>query len=307
MRSNRWLGLGALALSMGLQAANGQEATGTKESVTAAPAELIAEQDHGRLMKLLGIEALWPGADGWRKDVPNAANYDEAKVARDIRLPDPLTLESGGRVAATDAWWNVRRPEIVELFDREVYGRAPEHTPAVRWEAAGTEQERVADVPVVTRKLVGHVENSTYPPVTVDIDLTVTTPADGNGPVPVIMEFGWDGRQGPTWKDQLVARRWRHAVIVPTSYPADNGGGLTKGIIGLCSKGRPRDADDWGALRAWAWGASHALDYFQTDPAVDSALVDGEVAFRQHSAGHTTGPNWPTLIEFASRYLARPE
>ena len=243
----------------------------------------------------------------------------------------------------------------------------------------------------------------------------------------------------------MLAKGWGYAILIPTSIQADNGAGLTEGIIGLCNKGQPRKVDDWGALRAWAWGASRALDYFETDKAVDAkqvgieghsrygkaaivtmayderfaiafvsssgeggvklhrrnwgelvenvagygrvpldgrqlpqvrrpaeverpaggfaragrpvrsapgvhqrrrgqgggrlggrqghvpgrasapvrstscwarrtwapprfppietALIDGDVAFRQHSGGHTTGPNWPTFLKFADRYL----
>ena len=71
----------------------------------------------------------------------------------------------------------------------------------------------------------------------------------------------------------MLAKGWGYAIIVPNSIQADNGAGLTKGIIGLCNKGQPRKPDDWGALRAWAWGASRALDYFETDPAVDAKQV----------------------------------
>jgi hypothetical protein len=295
MCANRWLTLCALGAAMMLNSAYGADEAQKPELAIAPPAEMNAEQDHRRMLELLGIESLRPGADGWRKDVPNAANYDESKVARDIRLPDPLALENGERVTTPDAWRQVRRPEIVELFDREIYGRVPEQTPAVRWEVVSTEHERVADVPVVTKKLVGHVDNSAYPQITVDIDLTLTTPAETDGPVPVIMEFGWVGswgrpprQEGPTWKEQLIAKGWGYAVIVPTSYQADNGGGLTQGIIGLCNKGRPRDADDWGALRAWAWGASRALDYFETDPAVDAKRVGIEGLSRYGKAALVT-------------------
>ncbi|NIN96602.1 MAG: acetylxylan esterase, partial [Anaerolineae bacterium] len=58
-----------------------------------------------------------------------------------------------------------------------------------------------------------------------------------------------------------------------TSIQADNGSGLTRGIIGLVNRGQPRSPDDWGALRAWAWGASRAVDYFEQDDTVDSAQV----------------------------------
>jgi hypothetical protein len=78
---------------------------------------------------------------------------------------------------------------------------------------------------------------------------------------------------GPTWQQQLLAKGWGYAVLVPTSYQADNGAGLTQGIIGLTNRGQPRKPDDWGALKAWAWGASRALDYFETDRAVDAKQV----------------------------------
>src|SRR5437588_670187 len=173
-------------------------------------------------------------------------------------------------------WWKQRRPEIVEAFDREIYGRVPKETPKVKWEVTATDKQKVGDVPVVTKKLVGHVDNSSYSLITVDIQLTLTTPADAKEPVPVIMEFGF-GRGGPvregSWQQQVLAKGWGYAILSPNSIQADNGAGLTKGIIGLCNKGQPRKLDDWGALRAWAWGASRALDYFETDKSVDARHV----------------------------------
>jgi hypothetical protein len=75
------------------------------------------------------------------------------------------------------------------------------------------------------------------------------------------------------WKQQVLAKGWGYAILIPTSIQADNGAGLTQGIIGLCNKGQPRKLDDWGALRAWAWGASRAIDYFETDKSVDAKRV----------------------------------
>jgi hypothetical protein len=72
---------------------------------------------------------------------------------------------------------------------------------------------------------------------------------------------------------QLLQHGWGYALLVPTSVQADNGAGLTHGIIGLTNKGQPRKPDDWGALRAWAWGASRALDYLETDSSVDAKRV----------------------------------
>jgi hypothetical protein len=78
---------------------------------------------------------------------------------------------------------------------------------------------------------------------------------------------------GPSWQEQVLARGWGWAIISPASVQPDNGAGLTAGIIGLVNGGRPRDLDEWGALAAWAWGASRALDFFEADEAVDATRV----------------------------------
>ncbi|HKW29824.1 MAG TPA: acetylxylan esterase [Verrucomicrobiae bacterium] len=259
------------------------------------PMDWSAEQDHRNLMEQLGIKTLRPGADGMNSHAPNYQNTDEAKANPYPDLPDPLTLKNGGKVTTPEIWWQQRRPEIVEDFDREVYGRVPKNVPKVTWEVIGITRTNNGAVPVVTKHLVGHVDNSSYPPISVNIQLTLTTPANATGPVPVMLEFGFDfsrffrgtNRFGGTnafrgfgafggglnWQQLVLSNGWGCAVIVPTSYQADNGAGLTKGIIGLCNRGQPRMPDDWGALRAWAWGASRALDYFETDPAVDAKQV----------------------------------
>lgn len=284
IRSVRWsLGLIVPVLCAGSWA-GGAEAP--------APPKLTAQQDHRNMMEQLGITSLRPGAEGMNAKAPNYANYDEAKANPYPNLPDPLTLKNGQKVTTAETWWNQRRPEIVEDFDREVYGRVPPNVPKVTWEVTGTTEETDANIPVVTKKLVGHVDNSSYPAITVDIQLTLTTPARATGPVPVMMEFGfvWPGGRGrtggpsrgpagpfggggPTWQQQVLAKGWGYAILVPNSIQADSGAGLTSGIIGLVNKGRPRKPDDWGALRAWAWGASRALDYFETDKAVDATQV----------------------------------
>jgi len=253
--------------------------------------QAASEKDHQRMMDLLGIKELRPGASG-SPNLPNSANYDESKANIYPNLPDPLLLNNGKRVTSAKVWWNVRRPQIVELFDREILGRVPAHLPAVTWKVVSTTQEKNGDISVFTKKLVGHVDNASDPAINVDIEVTLTTPADAKGPVPVIMELtfsrqfiasiarmipemapGAQANQGPTWQQQLLARGWGYAEYVPTSVQPDNGAGLTQGIIGLANHGQPRSPNDWGALRAWAWGASRALDYFETDPAVDAHQV----------------------------------
>jgi hypothetical protein len=427
-------------------------------------------QDHQKMLELLGITSIRRGRDGNNPQSSYYANYDESKANPFPNLPDPLMLKKGQKVTTAAMWWNRRRAEIVEDFDREIYGRVPKDTPKVNWEVTDTTMETNGSMPVITKKLTGHTDNLSYTNIAVKIQLTLSTPANATGPVPVIMQFGFAGfgrrgrgglggtngfggrgfgggfgGGGPTWQQQVLAKGWGYAVITPNSIQADNGAGLTQGIIGLMNKGQSRKADDWGALRAWAWGASRALDYFETDktvdvrrvgleghsrygkaaivamaydqrfaiayvsssgeggaklhrrdwgeivenvagsgeyhwmagnfikyagplnwndlpvdahelialcaprpvfisggatngdawvdakgmfmaaaagpvytllgkkdmgtteyPPIETALIDGEVAFRQHSGGHTDAPNWPTFLKFAERYFEKP-
>jgi hypothetical protein len=289
-----------------------------------SPMTLTAQEDHRLMMKALGITSLRSGADPNHPDATNAVNYDEAKANPYPNLPDPLTMKDGRKVTTPDMWWKERRPEIVEDFDREVYGRVPKNVPPVTWKVTSTTKTNNGDVPIITKQLVGHVDNSLCPEIDVDIQLTLTTPARASGPVPVMMEFGFGafpggfgGRRGgfggtnapngtngtarrgfggfgagpgsgPTWQQQVLAQGWGYAILVPTSFQADNGAGLTKGIIGLCNRGQPRKPDDWGSLRAWAWGAGRALDYFETDPAVDAKQVGIEGLSRYGKAAIVT-------------------
>jgi hypothetical protein len=264
-----------------------------------------APQDHRRMMELLNITSIRPGRNGSNPQSPNAANYDEAKANPFPVLPDPMVLKTGQKVTTAEVWWNHRRPEIAEDFDREIYGRGPVNIPKVSWEMTSKTLETNGTVAVITKQLTGHVDNTLYPAISVNVQLTLSTPADATGPVPLIMQFGFGGfgargrgpggtnapggtngfgrrgfggtnapgAGGPDWRQQLLAKGWGYAVITPNSIQADNGAGLTEGIIGLMNRGQPRKVDDWGALRAWAWGASRAMDYFETDRKVDAKQV----------------------------------
>ncbi|HEX5081589.1 MAG TPA: acetylxylan esterase [Blastocatellia bacterium] len=255
-------------------------------------------RDHQRMLEALKIASLRPGANPNNPQAPNAVNYDESKANPYPKLPDPLILKNGRKVASAKMWLRQRRPEIIEDFDREVYGRVPKNAPKVTWEVT-TANETKFDIPVITKQLSGHVDNSAYPQINVNIQLTLVTPADAKGAVPVMMEFGFIPRPGspsfgpaqgagPNWQQQLLTKGWGYAVIVPVSIQADNGAGLTQGVIGLCNKGQPRKPDDWGALRAWAWGASRALDYFETDKTVDAKQVGIEGLSRYGKAALVT-------------------
>ncbi len=277
------------------------------------PADFSASEDHQRLMDLLHVTE-------FRRS--RVSNYDESKANPYPDLPDPLTLNNGKKVTTARQWWNRRRPEILEQFDREIYGRTPRVTPKVKWEVASVTNRVVTNATssfhVVEKELRGHVDNSRYTNISLTIQLTLTLPADAAGPSPVILVLspgsgsvvvsghppygggpstngpppmgfvvpgieaprrfgpgpGFFGNRGlPAWQATVLSNGWGFATLSTYSIQADGGSGLTTGIIGLCNQGRPRKVDDWGVLKAWAWGASRALDYFETDKAVDAKRV----------------------------------
>jgi len=259
------------------------------------------------MMDQLGIKALRPGPSG-QPGRTNSANYDQAKANPYPDLPDPLTLKNGQKVTTPEMWWKQRRPEIVEDFEREIVGRVPLGVPKVTWSVATQVVDRVVgETPVVAKQLVGHADNSACAAINVDIQMTLVVPANAKEPVPVLMmfgrselpqragaptnsqSFGFGGRSAdPPATQQLIGAGWGYAFINPASIQADNGAGLTKGIIGLANKGQPRKPDDWGSLRAWAWGTARGLDYLETDPAVDAKKVGIEGVSRYGKAALVT-------------------
>jgi len=289
----------------------GQTAASPSPGTVAEPLNWTTQQDHQNMKEQLGIKTLRPGPSA-RAGATNAANYDPAKANPYPDLPDPLTLKNGQKVTSAEMWWKQRRPEIVEDFEREVIGRVPKNVPKVTWTITTQAVDRaVGEIPVVAKQLEGHVDNSACPAIEVKIQMTLVTPAHASGPVPVLMMFGGFGGAGfprrpgepapaprggfgggnfadPPSTEQLIAAGWGFATISPGSIQADTGAGLTKGIIGLVNKGRPRKPDDWGSLRAWAWGAARGLDYLETDPTVNAKKVGIEGVSRYGKAALVT-------------------
>lgn len=294
------------------------------------------------MMDQLGIQTLRPGPNGDEK-APNHANYDEALANPCPGIPDPLTMADGRKVTSAKMWREERRPELLDAFSKYVYGRVPVDVPTVAWTAAAVDREMIGFTPVVAKDLIGRVDNSRCPSISVRIHMTLVTPANTKGPVPVLMMFGRAGfpaprepsaeefervnaawkallvqqdpslkavfEQHPAWQPtkatpfqfpqmnedgdppntwQLVAAGWGFVLFDPASVQADDGAGLTRGIIGLVNGGKPRGPEDWGALRAWAWGAGRGLDYLETDPAVDARKVGIEGVSRYGKAALVT-------------------
>ncbi|AOW20564.1 glucuronyl esterase domain-containing protein [Urechidicola croceus] len=305
----------------------------------------LGQKNQEDMMKQLGITALRHGPSG-NPSAPNAANYDESLANPCPELPKLLITNNGKKVKNNDDWFKKRRPEIIEGFEREVYGRIPENVPNVTWTVEIEDHEFIGWTPVVAKKLKGHVDNSDYPLINVDINAMLVVPKNVKGPVPVLIMLDFNEPKfpapaQPSSKDmeilnqsfkkmmikndpkmkaifdkypaynpitklpapnifapkpegdlpsteQLIAAGWGYLTLQPSSIQADNSAGLTSGIIGLANKGQQRTPEDWGALRAWAWGASRALDYLETDELVDAKKVGIEGVSRYGKAALVT-------------------
>jgi len=205
----------------------------------------------------------------------HVSNYDESKVAP-YTLPDPLKTVDGKPVRdARD--WAARRAEILRLYETQIYGRIPAHTPRVTWKVveSGTEaREGVALVKSV-RGRVG--EGETAPELKVDI----YTPAKVKTAIPVILlvNFGGGGKPPvptqPPVADEILARGWGYAIVGYNDIQPDRADTSNQGVIGrtLAAGQTQPAADEWGTISAWAWGISRIIDYVETDKAIDAKRI----------------------------------
>jgi hypothetical protein len=242
--------------------------------------------DYQNMLDQLGIKKMRRGRDAKAKDTSDEATANPYKES----MPDLMTFKDGTKVKTADQWPK-RRGEIVEDFEGEVYGRIPKNVPKVKWEVTNTAEGESGGIATVTKTLAGHVDNSGFPQIEVTIQANFTVPKNAAGKLPIILQFGFGGKPGgrslpnsgtgpqqgsekgrpgapspsKPWTEQALEKGWAYGTIVPNSVQADNYR-LREGIIGLTNKGQPRKPDDWGALRAWAWGVSRLVDYFEADP-----------------------------------------
>jgi hypothetical protein len=230
------------------------------QAQTPTPAQLeqqrLTREDHQSMLDQLGIKALRPGPSG-NESAPNHANYDESLANPFPKLPELLTLKNGRKVTTAEAWWKERRPEIVEDFEREVVGGIPASVPKVTWSIVETASGEVGGRAVNGRQVVGHADNSSYPAITVDIEMLLVTPANASGPVPVMIMFRGGSLQQAVGTAPMTGFGGRP---LPPPTPGSDPPAIEK------------------------------------MPEVNVGLLDGQLAWRQHNGGHTDGPNWKYFI-----------
>src|SRR5262249_35418737 len=178
--------------------------------------------DYQNMLDQLGIKKMRRGRDG-KKDMSDEATANPFKAT----MPDLMTFKDGTKVTSADQWPK-RRAEIVEDFEREVYGRVPANVPKVNWEVTATTEGESGGIATVSKTVVGHVDNSAFPKIKVDIQASFTVPKRAKGRVPILVQFGgvggpFGGRGGAnSWTQQALNHGWGYGTINPNSVQGDN-------------------------------------------------------------------------------------
>ncbi len=228
---------------------------------------------------------------------PDYINTDPAKVPP-YTLPDALTMQDGRKVTTPEQWYHERRPELLELFETEMYGKAPGRIEGMHWEI-------VEEGPAFDGKALRRQVRLFYAPHKY-ITILMYLPADSQGPVPAFMGLNFDGnatvapdpgilypephyaRSYGVYKEQprgSRASRWPVEDILTRGYALvtfhtfdvdpDFDDGFRNGATPLIYRQGQNypEPDQWGTLSAWAWGMSRVLDYLEHDPGVDATRV----------------------------------
>ncbi len=243
-------------------------------------ATATAQVDNGWHANTITVEKL-------SKERPGS-NYYEEKVPG-YTLPDIFTSNDGLKITSEDLWNKLRRPEIIELFLKNVYGRVPE-----------TPYQEKFKVGYFDTQALGGTATQKEVEITIDADgeslaihLTLFTPNDVKKPVPAFLLIDpWlNEKSSPGWKEkdgywpvkEALRRGYGMAVFNSSDLDPDNFDNFKNGIHGLLDQ-NPRPDDAWGTLAAWAWGASRCMDYLVND----KDIAPDKVAVAGHSrAGKT--------------------
>jgi (4-O-methyl)-D-glucuronate---lignin esterase len=209
----------------------------------------------------------------------HVSNYDETKV-RPYTLPDPLVLSSGKPVRDATTWQRERRPEIIRMYETEIFGRVPASAPKVTWTVTETDPAARGGT-VAIKRIAGTMAAVERP----RIALTLYTPPSAKGRVPIILLVNFGGGGGPApaaalpsgeppVAAEILARGWGYATIAYQDIQPDRADSLKEGVIALArAPGQAPAPDDWGAISAWAWGVSRTIDYLASDPSVDPKRI----------------------------------
>jgi hypothetical protein len=216
-------------------------------------------------------------------------NYDETKVPT-FTLPDPLLTSDGTAITTSQQWHDIRRPELMELFREQVYGRRPDTAYTIRFEETSKNEDALEGTAVCRQmKAVLTIDKRLY-----SFPFTVVIPKKTAGKVPaVVLINNRDfmsleeavGPHDPFWPVRtLIDRGYATATFFTTNVDPDRADGYAAGVRSFFASGEAPADNAWRSLSAWGWAASRVLDYLETVDQVDASRV----ALVGHSRGGKT-------------------
>jgi len=205
----------------------------------------------------------------------HVSNYDEAKVGTNT-LPDPLKLANGQPVRDAATWFQQRRPEIIKLYEDNIYGRVPVTAPRVTFTATPVGALELAGQ-ARRQQVVGRFGGADGPTMTIAMFL----PAKATGPVPLVLSLSFNaapppgGGAGTEPVADILARGYGYAIVRYTEMEGDKADTNLTGVrqLALAPGQTAPGPGEWGTISAWAWGVSRIMDYLATDPGVDAKRV----------------------------------
>jgi hypothetical protein len=212
---------------------------------------------------------------------PNA-NLDETRAGA-YKLPDPLLLLNGERVTTPEMWTRQRRPEILRLFAENVYGNSPASAHGLTFQS---KSDKVMGGKAIRKEVTITVVSGNGPSKgNADLHVLMYLPASAPAPVPIFLGLNFMGNAATELPDGKDAAHWPYARLIERGYglatmwtgdmAPDNDKNLQSGVYSLFYKSGQthREPNEWGALAAWGWGMSRAMDYFEKEPLIDASRV----------------------------------
>ncbi len=215
----------------------------------------------------------------------HVSNYDESKIGT-YTLPELLMLQNGKPVSDANTWLKKRRPEILRLYQTDIYGSVPKHAPKVKFQVASTDRNALAGTALL-KEIVGQIGPGPDAPI---VHVHLYLPPNASKPVPVLLHLVFFGATPPPSAStnaarprfsetgpigDILARGFGYATVRYTEFEGDAASNSLSRVRKLAlTRGQSQPApDEWGTISAWAWGASRVIDYFETDKAVDAKRI----------------------------------
>lgn len=233
---------------------------------------------------------LTSGALTMAADEKEPVNSDESKVPA-YTLPDVLTANDGKKIATKEDWQNTRRAEVLEIFKREVYGRSAGKPEQLEFKKVSEKKDALDGT--ATAKEIDIIVKKGEKNITIRLNLIVPNKRERPAATFLLIDNRppenidiTRAKKSPFWPaEAIVARGYAAAAFHNADVALDTKESFSSGIFALLGEPEENRAPDaWGALGAWAWGASRVMDYFETDSDIDAKRV----AVIGHSRGGKT-------------------